>query len=45
MVTFGVDRDFLPIYKDATILLRPQTGLKDMFFEMDPGTGAVRRDR
>ena len=38
VVTFGVDRDFLPIYRDATILLRPQTGLKDMFFEMDPGT-------
>jgi phospholipid/cholesterol/gamma-HCH transport system substrate-binding protein len=38
VVTFGVDRDFLPVYKDATILLRPQTGLKDMFFDMDPGT-------
>ena len=38
VVTFGVDRDFLPVYKDATVLLRPQTGLKDMFFEMDPGT-------
>lgn len=38
IVTFGMDRDYLPIYKDATILLRPQTGLKDMFFEMDPGT-------
>jgi phospholipid/cholesterol/gamma-HCH transport system substrate-binding protein len=38
VVTFGMDRDYLPVYKDATILLRPQTGLKDMFFEMDPGT-------
>jgi phospholipid/cholesterol/gamma-HCH transport system substrate-binding protein len=38
VVTFGMDRDFLPVYKDASILLRPQTGLKDMFFEMDPGT-------
>lgn len=38
IVTFGMDRDFLPVYKDASILLRPQTGLKDMFFEMDPGT-------
>ena len=38
VVTFGVDRDFLPVYEDATVLLRPQTGLKDMFFEMDPGT-------
>jgi phospholipid/cholesterol/gamma-HCH transport system substrate-binding protein len=38
VVTFGLDRDYLPVYKDATILLRPTTGLKDMFFEMDPGT-------
>ncbi len=38
VVTFGIDRKYLPIYKDATILMRPQTGLKDMFFEMDPGT-------
>ena len=38
VVTFGVDRDYLPVYEDATILLRPQTGLKDMFFEMDPGS-------
>jgi phospholipid/cholesterol/gamma-HCH transport system substrate-binding protein len=38
VVTFEVDRDFLPIYSDATILMRPTTGLKDMFFDMDPGT-------
>lgn len=41
VVTFGIDRDFLPVYKDAAILLRPQTALKDMFFEMDPGTPAA----
>lgn len=38
VVTFGVDRDYLPVYRDATMLLRPKTGLKDMFFEMDPGS-------
>jgi phospholipid/cholesterol/gamma-HCH transport system substrate-binding protein len=38
VVTFAVDRDFLPVYRDATILMRPQTALKDMFFELDPGT-------
>ena len=38
VVTFGMDRDYLPVYEDASILLRPSTGLKDMFFEMDPGT-------
>src|SRR5688572_16862297 len=38
IVTFDVDRKYLPIYKDATLLLRPRTGLKDMFFALDPGT-------
>ena len=38
VVTFGIDRSYLPIYKDATILLRPRTGLQDMFFQLDPGT-------
>lgn len=41
VVTFAVDREFLPIYRDATLLLRPQTQLKDMFFDMDPGTRAA----
>jgi phospholipid/cholesterol/gamma-HCH transport system substrate-binding protein len=38
VVTFGIDRQYLPIYKNATILLRPRTGLQDMFFQLDPGT-------
>lgn len=38
IVTFGVDRDYLPIYKDASMILRPQTGLQDVFYQMDPGT-------
>lgn len=41
VVTFGMDRDYLPVYEDASILLRPQTGLKDMFFEMDPGSSGA----
>jgi len=41
VVTMDIDRKFLPIYKDATILLRPKTGLKDMFLELDPGTEAA----
>jgi len=27
VVTFAVDREFLPIYRDATLLLRPRTQL------------------
>ena len=38
VATFAIDREFLPIHRDATILMRPQTPLKDMFFELDPGT-------
>ena len=38
VVTFDVDREFLPIYSDATILMRPLTGLRDMFFSLDPGS-------
>ena len=38
VVTFAIEREYLPIYRDATILMRPATGLKDMFFELDPGS-------
>jgi phospholipid/cholesterol/gamma-HCH transport system substrate-binding protein len=41
VVTFNIDREYLPIYRDATILMRPTTGLKDMFFQLDPGTAAA----
>ena len=41
VVTFAVDREYLPIYRDATILMRPTTGLKDMFFQLDPGSKSV----
>jgi phospholipid/cholesterol/gamma-HCH transport system substrate-binding protein len=37
-VTMAIDRKFVPIYRNATLLLRPKTGLKDMFLEMDPGS-------
>ncbi len=38
IVTFAIDREYTPIYTDATILMRPYTGLKDMFFQLDPGS-------
>jgi phospholipid/cholesterol/gamma-HCH transport system substrate-binding protein len=41
VVTMDIDREFLPVYQDATVLLRPTTGLKDMFLELDPGTPAA----
>jgi len=41
IVTFAIDREYLPIYRDATVLMRPATGLKDMFFQLDPGTQAA----
>ena len=33
-----IKEKYKPIYRDATILLRPKTGLKDMILELDPGT-------
>jgi phospholipid/cholesterol/gamma-HCH transport system substrate-binding protein len=38
LVTFAIDPKYLPIYRNATILLRPRSGLNDMFFQLDPGT-------
>jgi phospholipid/cholesterol/gamma-HCH transport system substrate-binding protein len=38
VVTFAIDRDYVPVYRNATILMRPTTELKDMYFELDPGS-------
>ncbi len=38
VVQMKIQRKYSKIYKDAHILLRPKTGLKDMILEMDPGT-------
>ena len=39
VVTLAVRRKYADMIKqDATMLLRPKTGLKDMVIEMDPGT-------
>jgi phospholipid/cholesterol/gamma-HCH transport system substrate-binding protein len=38
MVTLKIDERYAPIYHDATMLLRPRTGLKDMEVVLDPGT-------
>jgi len=43
IVTMGVDRPFEElIHEDATVLMRPRTGLQDMTMELDPGeSGAL----
>ena len=39
VVTMDIERDKLPaVYRDATMLLRPKTGLKDMSIALEPGT-------
>jgi phospholipid/cholesterol/gamma-HCH transport system substrate-binding protein len=38
IVKMQIKDKYKPIYKDATILLRPKTGLKDMILALDPGT-------
>jgi phospholipid/cholesterol/gamma-HCH transport system substrate-binding protein len=38
IVKMQIKEEFAPIYRDATILLRPKTGLKDMFLALEPGT-------
>jgi phospholipid/cholesterol/gamma-HCH transport system substrate-binding protein len=41
VVTLKIRSKYAPIYRDAHMLLRPKTGLKDMIVEMDPGTKAA----
>ncbi len=38
VVAMQIKDEFKPVYKDATILLRPKTGLKDMYLALDPGS-------
>jgi phospholipid/cholesterol/gamma-HCH transport system substrate-binding protein len=39
VVTVDLDREYDDlVHSDATALLRPKTGLKDMFIEIDPGS-------
>ena len=40
-VTLQIQQRYAPIYRDATLLLRPRTPLKDMFVALDPGTPAA----
>ncbi len=41
MVRMELDQEYADLVRtDATVLLRPRTGLKDMFLALDPGTKA-----
>ena len=47
VVTMALNRDMIDNHKlqvlsDATAQLRPRTGLKDMFIELDPGTAGTK---
>ncbi|HWH43960.1 MAG TPA: MlaD family protein [Thermoleophilaceae bacterium] len=42
IVTLALDKRYgKRVHRDATALLRPRTGLEDMFVELDPGTPAA----
>jgi phospholipid/cholesterol/gamma-HCH transport system substrate-binding protein len=38
VVTLNIYKQYAPIYRDATVLLRPRTPLKDMYMALDPGS-------
>jgi phospholipid/cholesterol/gamma-HCH transport system substrate-binding protein len=37
LVDLQIKDEYRPIYRDASVLLRPKTGLKDMYLALDPG--------
>jgi len=41
VVTMHIFKQYAPIYRNATVLLRPRTPLKDMYLALDPGTKAA----
>jgi phospholipid/cholesterol/gamma-HCH transport system substrate-binding protein len=43
VVTMDIFRRYAPIYRNATLLLRPRTPLKDMYLALDPGTASAGR--
>ncbi len=43
VVTMDILRKYAPIYRDATVLLRPRTPLKDMYLALDPGDAGAGR--
>jgi phospholipid/cholesterol/gamma-HCH transport system substrate-binding protein len=38
VVSVNMERKYAPVYRNAHVLLRPKTGLKDMYLALNPGT-------
>ena len=38
VVTMNIYKQYAPVYRNATVLLRPRTPLKDMYLALDPGS-------
>lgn len=43
VVTMNIYKRYAPIYRNATVLLRPRTPLKDMYLSLYPGTPGAGR--
>jgi phospholipid/cholesterol/gamma-HCH transport system substrate-binding protein len=43
IIGMDLEPEFARVYRDATVLLRPKTGLKDMVAELEPGTPEAGR--
>jgi phospholipid/cholesterol/gamma-HCH transport system substrate-binding protein len=43
VVSMEIEQRYAPIYRNATVLLRPRTPLKDMYLELDPGSRSAGR--
>jgi phospholipid/cholesterol/gamma-HCH transport system substrate-binding protein len=43
VVTMDIFKRYAPIYRNATVLLRPRTPLKDMYLSLYPGTPSAGR--
>jgi phospholipid/cholesterol/gamma-HCH transport system substrate-binding protein len=41
VVSMNIERKYAPIYRNASVLLRPRTPLKDMYLSLDPGTASA----
>src|SRR4051794_14940694 len=38
IVSVNMEKKYAPVYRNAHVLLRPKTGLKDMYLALNPGT-------